>query len=204
MDVSEDELDGVRELITIGVGRSAGMLNRLTKSHVILTVPEVHISDDISEPAHIIAYQTVENEITSHVFLKFSGEFTGSFSLLIPHSSALNLIVLLTGEESSSDEMDALREETLLEVGNIIISAVMSALGILLKSRLSFQFPCYRTETGDIKNSLLQGSSDIEIIAHIRFVVHEKEIDGNIFILLTRESYENLKTSIKTIMETGL
>jgi chemotaxis protein CheC len=204
MDVPEEVRDGVRELLTIGVGRSAGMLNRLTNAHVTLTVPDVHISDDISEYMREISSRAGEGENNSRVILNFSGEFTGSFSLIITHSSALNLVILLTGEESSLDEMDALREETLLEVGNIITSAVMSALGILLKSRLSFQFPTYRTEAGDLSRSLSQEQSDIGIIARIHFTVHQKEIDGSIFIFLTRESYENLKTSIITIMEKGL
>lgn len=215
MFVPEEVLDGVRELITIGVGRSAGMLNRLTNAHVTLTVPQVYISDTISEYAEIIASGSSGNENTSQVILKFSGEFTGSMSLIIPHSSALNLVILLTGEESSHDEMDALRVETLLEVGNIIISAVMSALGILLKSRLTFQFPSYRAETRDqfpsyraetrdLISSLIIKPSDIGIMTNIHFFVQQKEIEGNIFILLTRESYKNLISSITTIMEKGL
>lgn len=205
MNVSEEILDGVRELITIGVGHSAGILNRLTNAHITLTVPEVEISDVISDSYMSIALNRLIPEDTSYITLKFAGEITGSFSLMIPDSSALNLVIILTGEEGSPDEMDALRVETLLEVGNIIISAVMSSLSILLTSRLSFEFPSYRSEkTVNILNPLILNHSDIGIIARTHFIVQQKEIDGEIFILLTRKSYENLERCITSIMEKGL
>ena len=201
MDVPEEILDGVRELITIGVGRSAGMLNRLTNAHVTLTVPEVRISDDVRK------YQNEESlhpytEDTSQIILQFSGEITGSFSLIIPHESALNLVVILTGEEGSPDEMDALRVETLLEVGNIIISSTMSALSILLTTGLSFQFPIYRT--GKRNQFAIEPQMKVGIIARTRFEVQQKMIEGEMIICLNRESYDRLDSSIRSIMERGL
>ncbi len=204
MNVSLEVLDGVRELITIGVGRSAGMLNRLTKAHVTLTVPEVRISDVASEYYLRSALCTMNPEDTSHVILKFSGELTGSLNLIIPHSSALNLVIILTGEDGSPDEMDALRVETLLEVGNIIISSVMSAISIVLTSRLSFQFPSYQTGKCDSTSPVIITQSDIGIIARIWFQLQQKEIEGDLFILLNRESFEHLDTCIRTAMEKGL
>lgn len=204
MYVSEEVLDGVRELITIGVGRSAGMLNRLTNAHVTLTVPDVCISDVASEYYLKSALYSVNREYTSHVILKFSGELTGSFNLIIPHSSALNLVIILTGEEGSPDEMDALRVETLLEVGNIIISSVMSSLSIFLTSRLSFQFPSYQTGTGDSASPFIINQSDVGITIRTRFQVQNKEIEGDMVILLNRESFDHLDTCIRTAMENGL
>lgn len=205
MNIPEAVLDGVRELITIGVGRSGGMLNRLTNAHVTLTVPDVQITDVASEHYLTTAVHRLTSGNTSYVTLRFSGELTGSFSLMIPHQSALNLVAILTGEEESPDEMDALRVETLLEVGNIIISAVMSALSILLTTRLSFEFPSYHSEkTQDLINPLILNRSDIGIIARTHFVVQQKEIEGDIFMLLTRDSYQHIEERIDTIMDMGL
>jgi len=144
-------------------------------------------------------------EDTSYVTQKFSGELTGSLSLMIPNSSALNLVVILTGEEGSPDEMDALRVEILLEVANIIISAVMSALSILLTKRLKFEFPSYHSEKIlNLLNPLILNHSELGIIARTHFAVQQKEITGDIFILLTRESYHHIENCIITLMEKGL
>lgn len=202
MYVSEEILDGVRELITIGVGRSAGMLNRLSNAHVTLTVPQVQILDEPTRDAVCSLNTIPENEQTSQIILQFSGELTGSFRLVIPYESALNMVMILTGEESSPDEMDMLRVETLLEVGNVIISSVMSSLSILLTSHLSFQYPIYRA---DRRFSSDPGcESGVVIIAGTRFEVQKKIIVGEMIILLTKESFVRLTQGIRLIMEEGL
>jgi len=143
MEISEEVIDGIRELITIGVGHSAGMINELTKAHVTLTVPEVRIFD-INHQTALSALDVTDPDESSQVILSFSGEYTGSLSLIIPYKSAIHLVVFLTGEEGSPDEMDALRVETLIEVGNVVISSVMSSFSILLSSPLTFLYPVYR------------------------------------------------------------
>jgi chemotaxis protein CheC len=202
MQVSEEILDGVRELITIGVGRSAGMLNRLSNAHVTLTVPEVQILDEPTWNEACPLNTFSEHEQTSQIILQFSGELTGSFRLVIPYESALNMVMILTGEESSPDEMDMLRVETLLEVGNVIISSVMSSLSILLSSHLSFQFPIYRTDRWFGADPGCE--SGVIIVAGTRFEVQQKAIVGEMIILLTKESYTRLCEGIRLIMEEGL
>ncbi len=205
MNVSEEVIDGIRELVTIGVGRSAGMLNRLTKAHVTLTVPEVQISN-VTQDIQLIkpTANSINSEEISHIILEFSGELTGSFDLIIPFLSALNLVMLLTGEKELSDEMDALRVETLLEVSNIIISSVMSSLSIFLKSRLLFQFPRY--QVGKAKSIIPYAITGtlIGIIAHTHFLVQDRHVESDIFITLTPESFQYLKIHIEQAMENGL
>lgn len=204
MDISEEVLDGIRELVTIGVGHSAGMLNEQTNAHVTLTVPEVHIYEMKPETMVDVANLGLNPEDASQVLLSFSGESSGSLSLLIPYKSAINLVILLTGEDASPDEMDALRVETLLEVGNIIISSVMSSFSILLTSNLSFLFPSYHTGTWMIQNQISETNLEIGILAKTTFEVQQKMIEGYLLFLLTRPSFEQYCKSIIQIMERGL
>jgi chemotaxis protein CheC len=147
MDLSEEVIDGLRELVTIGVGHSAGMINELTNAHVTLTVPEIKICE-ITDHEIPCPLDLPSLDETSQIILSFSGEYNGSISFIIPHESAIHLVALLTGEEGSSDEMDALMVETLIEVGNVIISSVMSSFSILLTSSLTFLYPVYRSAGG--------------------------------------------------------
>lgn len=202
MHVSEEILDGVRELITIGVGRSAGMLNRLSNAHVTLTVPQVQITDKPTWYSESSLTTLSGDEQTSQIILQFSGDMTGSFRLVIPYDSALNMVMILTGEENSSDEMDILREETLLEVGNIIISSVMSSLSIVLPSPLSFQFPIYRTDRWSGTDP--DRKPGVVIVAGVRFELQQKIIVGEMIILLTKESFICIDQGIRLIMEEGL
>ena len=51
MNVSAEEIDALRELINIGVGRAAGALNDMVGAHVELRVPSVRLvsTADIKE-----------------------------------------------------------------------------------------------------------------------------------------------------------
>jgi len=204
MEISEEVLDGIRELVTIGVGHSAGMLNELTNAHLTLTVPEVQVFQITQETILNVVNQGMIPSDTSQILLSFSGECSGSISLIIPHKSAINLVLILTGEEGSPDEMDALRVETLLEVGNIIISSVMSSFSILLTSRLSFRFPSYQSGNWIIEDKISKNNPEIGILAKTRFEVQKKNIEGSILFLLTASSFEKYKKSIIHIMESGL
>ncbi|MGV8108816.1 hypothetical protein [Methanospirillum purgamenti] len=204
MEISEEVIDGIRELVTIGVGHSAGMLNDLTNAHITLTVPDVHIFKMGQENAFTPVLYPMTPEGTSQVTMSFFGECTGSLHLIFPNKSAINLVIILTKEDESPDEMDALRVETLMEVGNIIMSSVMSSFSILLTSRLSFLFPSYQTGIRNMNNSASQVSSDIGIMARTRFEVHEKEIEGLLFFFLTESSFKHIQKRILEIMECGL
>ena len=204
MNISDEVIDAIRELITIGVGHSAGMINKLGRNHVTLTVPEVSITEGSFDNSIRLLTRSLCQESTSRVVLDFKGELTGSMSLVIPYESALNLVIILSGEEGSSDEMDILRIETLLEVANIIISSVMSAMNILVSSRLSFQFPYYQNEYIDGECLIEKYSSEYNINAKIRFKVQEKEIEGIIELILTRQSFEHLIFRILSVMEKGI
>jgi chemotaxis protein CheC len=203
MEISEEVIDGIRELITIGVGHSAGMINELTKAHVTLTVPEVRIFD-INHQTALSALDVTDPDESSQVILSFSGEYTGSLSLIIPYKSAIHLVILLTGEEGSPDEMDALRVETLIEVGNVVISSVMSSFSILLSSPLTFLYPVYRIGKW-VENSLIINSHPKQgILARTKFQIQDREIEGFLFFSITSESFDSMQQTILEIMEKGL
>jgi len=203
MEISEEVIDGVRELITIGVGHSAGMINELTNAHVTLTVPEVRIFE-INNQTTPSALDVTDPDESSQVILSFSGEYTGSLSLIIPYKSAIHLVVLLTGEEGSPDEMDALRVETLIEVGNVIISSVMSSFSILLSSHLTFLYPVYRIGKW-VENSLIINYHPKQgILARTKFQIQDREIEGFLFFSITSESFDSMQQTILEIMEKGL
>lgn len=202
MKLSEEVIDGIRELITIGVGNSAGMINELTRAHVTLTVPEVRIFELTNNVPSALDISVPDE--SSQVLLSFSGEFSGSLSLIIPYKSAIHLVVLLTGEEGSLDEMDALRVETLIEVGNVIISSVMSSFSILLKSHLTFLYPVYHTGKW-MNNALVENSHPNEgILARTKFHIQDREVEGFLFFSITSATLENMQNAIIQLMERGL
>jgi len=196
--VTEPVLDGIKELVNIGIGRSAGSLNALTGHHVTLNVPDVSISriedlkDDISYPYP--SFSVINQD--------YCGSFVGTTLLIFPQKSAESLFKLLTGEEGRNEENDDLWQMTLLEVGNIIINAVMGSISNTLGNKLNFRLPEYREDSLD---HLIDSSSFINskyvIVTHALFSVEDQNIQGEIFLILADQSIDVLASSINEKMK---
>lgn len=195
--VPEPVLDGIRELVNIGIGRSAGSLNALTGHHVTLHVPDIYllpIEDLREQMPHPTASFSVVNQ-------DYSGAFAGTTVLMFPKNSAESLFQLLTGEEERTPENDELWQMTLLEVGNIIVNAVMGSITNTLGKKLEFHLPEYREDSLDhlIDSSRFSNSTSV-IVVHEQFSVEDKHIQGEILLILADQSIDVLAASINKKM----
>jgi len=194
---SADDVDAIRELINIGVGRAAGMLNDITGCSIRLKVPSIQIVDLAR-----FADGTKSDGDTplSTVSLSFRGPMSGLAALVFPPESAAKLIILMTRENEESREMDAMRIETLKEVGNIIINAVMGSIANVLKQHLNYSLPDYQ-ELGiwSLAKSLHTKVDDRVVIANAHFRIEETLIEGNILLILELGSMDTLIGSIHSV-----
>ena len=183
MAFSENTIDALTEVINIGVGKAANSLNEITDHHVALNVPKVEIfEDDIPDfNQHLLN----QSEISS-VQQNFDGKFSGSASLLFPEESARKLIASVTGEKIDSPELDSIRSSTLLEIGNIVINAIMGTISNLLESSIHFSLPEYR-KNKSINNFFQTSNKSKEktvlVLAETNFSLEELEINGFIFLI---------------------
>jgi chemotaxis protein CheC len=197
MEIDDEALDAIRELINIGVGRAAGMLNEMTGCTIRLRVPTVRIVT-IDELAGAEGIHTEDSLAT--VTLTFEGPFCGLASLAFPPDSAAALVMLLSGEPAESPELDALRIETLKEVGNIILNSVMGSIANILEQHLSYSLPRY-LEINVLtlaRTAANPGSPDERVIlADTQFTLEDREITGSILLILEVGSLESLLNAIK-------
>ena len=125
MHLDPNQFDALQELLNIGVGRAAGSLNQMLEKPIRLHIPFLQLGkmEELSQDI-----QKIKDTTLSCVQLPFQGAFSGSSSLLFPTESAKSLVIALTGEAEDPDTMDALREATLTEIGNIVLNGVMGSL----------------------------------------------------------------------------
>lgn len=189
--------DALREIINIGVGKAAGMLNELLNNHIILEVPQVAV----------IPFSDIEREFglmrtlsVSAVRLRFKGPITGVSSLVFPPDSAAKLVDILMGEEPLSDDLDAIKIGTLSEVGNIILNAVMASFSNTLETRLSYTIPAY--VEGSMTSVLhLDMERDAPVLsATTRFTVESHRIEGEIILLFEIGSFDILKAAVEAAL----
>ncbi len=196
MDPTPSHIDALKELINIGVGRAAAVLNGMVDSHVSLQVPVVEIVS-ISELQKEIAGDTEKN--LSAVRLRFSGAFSGVSSLIFPSESAVKLVAVLTGEQSWSSDLDSIRGETLNEVGNILLNGVMGSIGNVLERHIDYSLPQYLEDTPDELLSRDCVPSSTILCARTYFIVEELQIEGHIVLFFEVESFDALLAAIDSL-----
>jgi chemotaxis protein CheC len=188
MQLTELQLDYLKEIINIGVGRSADVLNKVVKNRVLLQVPVVQVIK-VSEINNRIGYDN--DKALSIVSMNFQGELLGKSELIFPSSSAVKIVDLLTDKVYPNLEMDDLRSSSLNEVGNIVLSALIGSIGNVLKIRFNYSIPKYKEcLSSEIANNY-DSASDYVIFAETHFSIKDNNIDGSFILFFVVKSFEH-------------
>jgi chemotaxis protein CheC len=194
--MTPEQIDALKELINIGVGRAAGMLNQMVNIRVHLKVPFVRVlmlSNLVSE------LEELGSENLSTVKLNFKEGFSGTAALIFPTVSASNLVAVLTGEKVGSLDLDSVRAGTLKEVGNIMINGIMGSIGNVLKFRINYSIPSYAENTIKQLISLNENNKNKAVVlARTRFILYEHQVEGDIILFFDMASFDKLSNSINT------
>jgi chemotaxis protein CheC len=192
--ISENQLDVLKELMNIGVGRSIGALHDLVHSHIVMDIPRVEVlsTGDAMQRLQALGLTTV-----STVNLRFDGPFSGVSSLYFPADEADKFVSLLDGRAAESGEgIELLRSGVLMEVGNIVLNGVMGSFGNVLGRHFTFSVPDYfEGSSREILNSRPSGTS-VVLLSLCNFHVENSPIDGYINLIFDLESLHALLAAI--------
>lgn len=119
------QLDALREVANIGAGHAATALSQMTQRTIMIAVPEVNVRplEDVAE-----LFGTADHVICA-VLMHMMGDLTGRAMILFPDESARNLCdILLRRAPGTTTSFEAMEQSGLKEVGNILVSAYLTAL----------------------------------------------------------------------------
>ena len=196
MELKPYQTDVLQELINIGMGKAASMLNRMVDTHIRLQVPELKVFTMADLAEH---YNARGHDTFAAVKLAFSGDFSGTSALIFPPDSASKLVSIIIGQEELPLDMDSLRIGTLQEVGNILLNGVMGSLGNILGEHIMYS-PLDYSE-GEFSNLLHGSERDITAVLLVRtsFELETHSIGGDIIILFQLGTFDSLLAAIDRI-----
>ncbi len=138
------QLDALREVANIGAGHAATALSQMTSRTIMIKVPEVNVRpleavpDLLGSPADVIAA----------VLMHMMGDLTGRTLIVFPERSARNLCdILLRRPAGTTTTFGAMEQSGLKEVGNILISAYLTALSDFMGMMLVPSVPSLTLDT---------------------------------------------------------
>jgi chemotaxis protein CheC len=188
-------MDALQELVNIGVGRSASILNDMIGCHISLQVPQTQLLSAAQVKDEL--EQQLGSEPLSAVRLGFSGSFTGIAQLVFPTDSASKLVAVLTDDFDLSD-LDSMKIGTLSEVGNIVINGVMGSISNVLDQHLNYSLPVYLEDT--VNHLLTSYDFDVDdttiLLAKARFTIEHLLISGDIILIFRVGDFQTLLAAL--------
>lgn len=199
------EKDILQELMNIGFGQAAAELAQVIDLSIELTVPDIQLFKASELPQHIAAELDSEQTV-SLVEQYFLGKFKGIALLVFPAKAGKLLLSLLGLQDQrswSSDRLDLLEKEAMIEVGNILIGACVGKITELLKDVVIYSPP--RVMIQDIGSSTLPKNlfdpASMAISMKTVFHFEEQVISGHLFLIANQESIAWLKSALHAFME---
>lgn len=197
MNLGPMEHDALAELFNIGLHRAAASLSDLTGQRIIVESPRLW-SCPIGD-IHDQVIELVSGELAT-VHQIFRGKVAGDAVLLLEYDKAALLAGELThGEVGAGGRLDQSAREVLAEVGNIVLSACLSAFGDILKVTVSFSVPRIHIESiEELIRSIQIGGEEIQfaVIAATRFRLSQLEVGGYMIFVLGLTSLEWITESL--------
>ena len=196
MEISEQQLDMLKEMGNIGASHAATSLSQMLMSEIDMTVPQVAVID-ISQ-----VNQYFDEEISAMVVFEIQGEIepAGYIVCHIPQLYAIRLTNTMLGSTDEDREFNELDKSAILEIGNIMISHFLDATAELLGVVMLPSPPMMSIDMAlaAFENILAQVAMDVNEI--ILFSTELKSLNNDIkstIIMLPQE--ETLKEILRLL-----
>ena len=130
------EVDALQELASIGCGQAITALGKLTGRQLAMDVPEAWIG---AAPGAIAEFLGSLGQDLVAVGVKLEGPLTGDLILALPEKDAETLATILGFPPAGP--WGGMAESALMESGNIVGSAFVSAVAVLVGEKLLLSVP---------------------------------------------------------------
>lgn len=197
MNLSDAEMDALSELFNIGLHRAAASLSELTGQRILVDLPRLWLSP-MSELKERLLELMHDDLATVHQL--FAGPVGGDAVLLLEYEKAVLLASLMTnGDVAVDGRLDQSAREVLAEVGNVVLSACLSAFSNVLEVAVSFSVPRIHIESLDgLLRSVIGQREELRygLIAATQFRLSQLEVGGYLVVVLGVKSLTRISEAL--------
>jgi chemotaxis protein CheC len=141
--LSQIQLDMLKETGNIGSSHAATAISQMIKRRIDISVPETKISKIEELLETLLEFNEDEKELIGDYF-EISDPLFGSVLFLFNHKSALSLSDILQGkEQGETEEIGSLEKSSIMELGNIVVSAYANALSKMIDMKILLTPPSF-------------------------------------------------------------
>lgn len=200
MQLDDARHDILREICSVGAGHAATALSQLTGRRIDLEVPRTRL-EPVEQVPRIAGGA---DAVVSGLYFRILGDARGVILMLFPEESAAALVRLVTGGAEGDDMEAPLALSAMREIGNILTSAFLSAIGQLTGLSLIPSVPGYaRDMAGSVLDLVLIELSrlaDTALVIETLFRERGEGIRGHFFLL---PDPLTLETTLRAVERAG-
>jgi chemotaxis protein CheC len=174
------EIDALQELATVGCGAALGALGRLAGRPLSMDVPETWAGDG---PGAIADFLGALGQDLLAVGVRLSELLEGHLLLVLPERDAERLAALLGWPVTPEGSWGTLAESAMMESGNIVGSAFVSAVARLVGKKLLLSVPQLTRGGGRACVDALVPREAGRLALATRFVCADPAIEGLILVM---------------------
>ncbi|MEK8015889.1 MAG: chemotaxis protein CheC [Candidatus Parabeggiatoa sp.] len=209
INLSDDERDGITELFNISVGNAANSLSNMVEDRVQLSVPNLVLIE--REQAATYIQEHSSNRISA-IQQSFKGTLDGTAVLFFPEEKSLELVRTLLQEDVPLDSLTDLEQDSMVEVGNIILNAILVSFTEMLDMDVRSNLPkflsgnCYHLLDKLFSNPENGLESEIKaddpvMILFVDFITGENAIKGYVVLLLDGIALATFRHGVNKLLE---
>lgn len=193
--LDHDQIDALAEIFNIGMGQAAASLSGLIGDEVLLSVPDVRVLT-VSEAAQQL---NATHSTMYGVRQPFRGALNGDALLIFPGHKSLELVRILAGHALPAEELDAIEQDAMTEIGNVMLNACIASLAGLLGN--SFELDRASIDIGDSRTILgTRIQNHLVVFLHIRFELKHSQIEGFVVFVLHTTSLTALREALDRLL----
>ena len=201
--IEDRELDALREISNIGAGHAVTALHQMTRRVITLEVPAVNLVP-FSEVAHRLG--GLEEEVVG-LFFRVYGGSRGNMLVVMSRTSAEHLLTVLFDGDGPKRPLGDMEISALKEVGNILTSSYLTAIGSLLKIPLIPSIPAFSMDMAQaVVDLLLIELAEVThqaLVIQTDFATRDKTFTGHFCLLPDPGSIETILTAIDRLQKKG-
>jgi chemotaxis protein CheC len=193
--LTEFEQDALTEIFNIGVGVAAAALYEMTGRHVPVSVPVIEMTSQQLARQHFLDRESRQLCVIGQAYV---GEFSTEAVLMFPAENRQHLVRMMVGNELPEAELEALAQDALGELGNIVLNAVISQLASSLSMHLEGSLPAVSVMDASAVFTRTMGGADTHddaapvLALMIDFELSAQRVGGYLAFLLDDDSSQKL------------
>lgn len=182
--LSKEQLDALREIGSIGAGNAATGLSKMLNKRIDISMPSARLLPLEKVPGVLGG----QENLVSAVYIRMTGEISGSVLLIFSRDQASKLADMLTGKKPGTTKvLDEFSQSALKELANIITGCYLQALSRMVNMKLVYSIPAFATDMlgAIIDGILIKLGLEVEqaVVIETEFSIKQEAVKGYLLFL---------------------